>query len=81
MNRMHVMYPDVVTAELLRSSSASINGGSLGELRTVLEVRRNAIVREMTDITSRTSAASRGSRGSSYSFGGGSSSGGGGGRW
>ncbi|KAJ1420230.1 TLP18.3, Psb32 and MOLO-1 founding proteins of phosphatase-domain-containing protein [Ochromonadaceae sp. CCMP2298] len=84
MNRMRYLYPDVMTARLLRSFSGSVDRGAMHELRAGLSQRSVEIAREVTQIREAQAAAAKssGSRGSSRSsFGGGRSSGGGGGRW
>eukprot|EP01035_Chromulina_nebulosa_P017592 gene17592-23162_t len=80
-NRLHYLYPDVVTTSLLRSMTSSINSGSASTLRSTLDQRRTEVQRMITDITKRNEAKSSGAGGSSYSFGGGRSFGGRGGRF
>mmetsp|Transcript_23024 Transcript_23024/g.20914 ORF Transcript_23024/g.20914 Transcript_23024/m.20914 type:complete len:475 (-) Transcript_23024:64-1488(-) len=80
-NRLHYLYPDVVTTSLLRSMTSSINTGSVSTLRSTLDQRRVEVQRMITDIAKRNEARSSGAGGSSYSFGGGRSFGGRGGRF
>lgn len=82
LQRMHSLYPDVVTAELLRSMTHAMDRGSLTDLRDNLTLRVAEVRRDIATIHERAARAAQddGSRGASRSsFGGGSSSGGGGG--
>ena len=83
LNRMHHLYPDVVTMELLRSMNSAIDRNSSSDLRQAITIRRTEVQNSITRIReqTKTSARSSGSHGASRSFGGGSSSRGGGGRW
>lgn len=82
MTRMNRLYPNVMTAEMLRSMSQHVETNSFENITRLVENRRVEVQRTITDIQTRSAAASSGRSGSrSHSFGGGSSSGGGGGRW
>lgn len=84
-HRMRVMYPNVMTAELLQSVNEAASRGSYMEIRNGLANRSHDIQRAITSIqrSMEQSATRTGKSGSSRSFGGGSSfgGGGGGGRW
>lgn len=83
--RMRLMYPNVMTAELLQSVNEAASRESFMEIRNNLASRSYDIQRAITSIQRRMemSATRAGMSGSSRSFGGGSSfgGGGGGGRW
>ncbi len=84
LHRMHHMYPDIMTIELLRAMSYHVDQGQVYDFRNQAYARTAEINRIVTDIrrAAEQSARNNGMRGSSRgSFGGGSSGGGGGGRW
>lgn len=72
MNRMHFLYPRVMTGETLMALNAALSTGSATEFRRAASERSAEVQRTITNIETRVAAASSGSRGSSYSsFGGG----------
>jgi uncharacterized membrane protein YgcG len=83
MSRMNRLYPNIMTSEMLRSMSQTVQtGGSFESIARLVEGRRVEVQRTITDLQTRQTAAASGRSGSSgFSFGGGGSSGGGGGRW
>jgi hypothetical protein len=73
MNRMHVLYPRVMTGETLMALNAALSTGSATEFRRAASERSAEVQRTITNMETRGEAATSGSRGSSYgSFGGGS---------
>jgi len=84
LERMHVLYPEVVDYGLFRSASTSLNQASLQQFRQVMEERRIEVNRIISSSQAQQQAASIGNRGTRItgsSFGGGKSSGGRGGRF
>jgi uncharacterized membrane protein YgcG len=84
MNRMHYLYPDVMTAQLLHDTNVAIDNGTPQDAIAGLTQRSVEIQRTVTQMREQAAAAAKrsGSGGASRSsFGGGRSSGGGGGRW
>lgn len=73
MNRMHFLYPRVMTGETLMALNAALSSGSATEFRRAASERSAEVQRTITNMEVRASAARSGSRGSSSgSFGGGS---------
>lgn len=82
LNRMHHLYPDMMTAELLRTANYAVDRGSFYDLRSEINLRSTQVQQTIIKMKeARESARQSGSRGSSRIFGGGHSSGGGGGSW
>ena len=81
MNRIHSLYPDVMTLELLRSMNSAMDRNSLHDFRHHASVRGIQTRQSIAKMQETTSAAARsnGRGGASRSFGGGGSHGGGGG--
>ena len=81
--RMHHLYPDYMTIEMMRSMQRSLNTDNpIAEFNRLANQRQTEAQTMITDIKARQKAARSGSGGASRgSFGGGSSGGGGGGRW
>lgn len=81
MNRIHSLFPDVMTLELLRSMNSAVDRNSLHDFRHHASVRGIQTRQTITSMQQSTSAAARanGRVGASRSFGGGGSRGGGGG--
>mmetsp|Transcript_30411 Transcript_30411/g.41857 ORF Transcript_30411/g.41857 Transcript_30411/m.41857 type:complete len:205 (-) Transcript_30411:469-1083(-) len=81
MNRIHEMFPDVMTLELLRAMNSAVDRNSLHDFRyhaSVRGVQTRQSIASMRETTSSGARAS-GRSGASRSFGGGRSRGGGGG--
>ena len=84
LNRMHYLYPDVMTLQLLHNMNRAVDRNSVQEMRSELSMRSAEVQHSVTQMREAAERAARssGSRGASgMSFGGGRSSGGGGGRW
>lgn len=84
LGRIRHLYPDVMTAELLRSMNSAVDRGSLVDFRTGIEMRSREVQQRVTEIRRASADAARRSGRSGHSggsFGGGRSSGGGGGSW
>lgn len=71
LNRMHNLYPGVMTGDTLMALNAALSTGSSMEFRRAAMVRSAEVTRTITAIETRNAAASSGSGGSSSSFGGG----------
>lgn len=81
MNRMRYLYPTVMTADTYERMNRGVLNQSASEVIQAAQVRRDEVVRQLSDIQLRKQQQRSGSSGSSRSWGGGSSGGGGGGRW
>ena len=71
LNRMHNLYPGVMTPDTLLLLNAALSSGSSSEFRRAAMMRSAEVTRTITSIEARNAAASSGSGGSSSSFGGG----------
>jgi len=82
MNRMHTLYPEVVTSEVYQTAVNSLETGSVQEFRRIVEARQIEVNRIILNNETREAARSSGASGSNIGdFGGGESSGGSGGTW